>query len=50
MTKTLHCLFDPLCGWCDGAGGTVAEVAALPGVVLRRVPGGLFSGKGARPI
>ncbi|WP_053845707.1 DsbA family protein [Paracidovorax avenae] len=50
MTKTLHYLFDPLCGWCYGAGGTVAELAALPGVALRRLPSGLFSGEGARPM
>ncbi|AVS66864.1 protein-disulfide isomerase [Paracidovorax avenae] len=50
MTKTLHYLFDPLCGWCYGAGGTVAELAALPGVALRLLPSGLFSGEGARPM
>ncbi|GAA6118380.1 DsbA family protein [Acidovorax sp. FG27] len=50
MTKTLHYLFDPLCGWCYGAGGTVAEIAALPGVSLRLLPSGLFAGTGARPM
>ncbi|NMG66682.1 DsbA family protein [Azoarcus indigens] len=50
MTKTLLYLFDPLCGWCYGASGTVAEVSALPGVALRLLPSGLFSGEGARPM
>lgn len=50
MNKTLHYLFDPLCGWCYGAGATVAELAAMPGVELRLLPTGLFSGEGARPM
>lgn len=50
MTQTLHYLFDPLCGWCYGAGGTVARVGAMPGIVLRLLPSGLFSGEGARPM
>lgn len=50
MTKTLHYLFDPLCGWCYGAGGTVAALAAMPGVALRLLPTGLFSVEGARPM
>lgn len=50
MTQTLHYLFDPLCGWCYGAGATVARAAAMPGVALRLLPSGLFSGEGARPM
>jgi len=50
MTKRLHYVLDPLCGWCYGVGGTVAELAALPGVTLRLLPSGLFSGEGVRPI
>ena len=50
MTKTLHYLFDPLCGWCYGAGATVAQLAAMPGVAVRLMPSGLFSGEGARPM
>lgn len=50
MAKTLNYLFDPLCGWCYGAGGTVADIAALPGVAVRLLPSGLFSGEGARPM
>lgn len=50
MSKTLHYVFDPLCGWCYGAGGTVAKLAGTPGVELRLLPSGLFCGEGARPM
>jgi putative protein-disulfide isomerase len=47
MSKTLHYVFDPLCGWCYGAGGALS---ALAGVKLHLLPSGLFSGEGARPM
>ncbi len=49
-TKTLHYVFDPLCGWCYGAGATVTALADVPGLTLRLLPSGLFSGEGARPM
>ncbi|MFY3701969.1 DsbA family protein [Achromobacter dolens] len=48
MEKTLHYLFDPLCGWCYGAGRAVAALADVRGLELRLLPTGLFSGEGAR--
>ncbi|MGJ7495256.1 DsbA family protein [Variovorax sp. RT4R15] len=50
MTKTLHYLFDPLCGWCYGAAPAVSGLSAFPGVSLELLPTGLFSGEGARPM
>jgi len=50
MDKTLHYLFDPLCGWCYGAGPTVSGSLEVPGVRLELLPTGLFSGEGARPM
>jgi putative protein-disulfide isomerase len=50
MAKTLYYLFDPLCGWCYGAGPVVSGVLELPGVSLELLPTGLFSGDGARPM
>lgn len=47
MQKTLHYLFDPLCGWCYGAG---PAIAALDGseVALVMQPTGLFVTGGKR--
>ncbi|AIJ45657.1 protein-disulfide isomerase [Comamonas testosteroni TK102] len=50
MTKTLHYVFDPLCGWCYGAAAAVAALGEAPEVELRLLPSGLFSGAGARPM
>ena len=50
MTKTLHYLFDPLCGWCYGASAAASEVASVAGIQLELMPTGLFSGNGARPM
>lgn len=50
MSKTLHYVFDPLCGWCYGAGAAVAALADTPGIDLRLHPSGLFSGEGVRPM
>jgi len=49
MRKTLHYVFDPLCGWCYGASGTVSAAASAD-IDLRLLPSGLFSGPGARPM
>ena len=47
MRTTLYYVFDPLCGWCYGAGSTVSVVATAD-IDLRLLPSGLFSGAGAR--
>jgi len=50
MYKTLHYLFDPLCGWCYGATPAVSELLEIPSVTVELLPTGLFSGEGARPM
>lgn len=50
MTKTLHYLFDPLCGWCYGSTPAVAALAAEADIRIEPLPTGLFSGEGARPM
>jgi putative protein-disulfide isomerase len=50
MDKTVHYLFDPLCGWCYGAAPAVSGLLEIPGVSLKLRPTGLFSGAGARPM
>ena len=50
MTKTLYYVFDPLCGWCYGAGVALAALDKAPKIALRLLPSGLFSGAGARPM
>ncbi len=50
MDKTLHYLFDPLCGWCYGATPAVSDLFGTPGNVVKLWPTGLFSGEGARTM
>ncbi|MEO6974204.1 MAG: DsbA family protein [Rhodoferax sp.] len=50
MSKTLHYLFDPLCGWCYGATPAVSGLLEVPGVSVKLLPTGLFSGEGARAM
>ncbi|RYF62040.1 MAG: DsbA family protein [Comamonadaceae bacterium] len=50
MSKTLYYVFDPLCGWCYGAGKTVAALGTVPGLELRLLPSGLFADDGSRPM
>ncbi|MGC2774479.1 MAG: DsbA family protein [Bradyrhizobium sp.] len=40
-------LFDPLCGWCYGAGPAIEKLAALDNIALELLPTGLFAGQGA---
>ncbi|CAK7067255.1 MAG: hypothetical protein KER_02917 [Kerstersia gyiorum] len=48
--KTLHYLFDPLCGWCYGASAFMGKAQSEPGLTLSLWPTGLFSGLGARAM
>ena len=50
MPKTLHYVFDPLCGWCYGAGAALGAVVDARVIQLRLWPSGLFSGDGARAM
>lgn len=43
-------LFDPLCGWCYGAGPALERLAQIDGIELRLAPTGLFAGENARPM
>ncbi|WEZ84479.1 DsbA family protein [Rhizobium sp. 32-5/1] len=43
-------LFDPLCGWCYGASPLLAQLVALPNLLVTLAPTGLFSGRGARVV
>lgn len=47
MNTTLIYLFDPLCGWCYGAGPALTAVAAA-GINIELLPTGMFSGTRAR--
>lgn len=47
MKTTLVYLFDPLCGWCYGAGPALTAVAAA-GINIELLPTGMFSGPRAR--
>ncbi|NPU65765.1 DsbA family protein [Bradyrhizobium sp. 83012] len=40
-------LFDPLCGWCYGAGPAIEKLAAVDDIALELLPTGLFAGRGA---
>ena len=40
-------LFDPLCGWCYGAGPAVERLRAAESLRVEIAPTGLFSGPGA---
>jgi len=50
MDMRLHCLFDPLCGWCNGATPAMSELLDVPGVTVALLPTGLFSGERARSM
>lgn len=43
--KTLHYVYDPLCGWCYGAAPLLAAAATLATVSIRLHPGGLWLGE-----
>lgn len=43
-------LYDPLCGWCYGAGPTLEKLSQLDGLTLTLAPTGLFAGESSRPM
>lgn len=43
-------LFDPLCGWCYGAGPALEKLSQLDGVAIELAPTGLFAGEASRPL
>lgn len=47
MKTTLIYLFDPLCGWCYGAGPALTAVT-VAGINIELLPTGIFSGARAR--
>lgn len=48
MNKTLHYLYDPLCGWCYGATPAIDALQEASGLTVSLLPTGLFSGQGAK--
>lgn len=50
MNRTVHYLYDPLCGWCYGAFPAISSLLETPGLTVHLLPTGLFSGIGARPM
>lgn len=50
MNRTLHYLFDPLCGWCYGANALLPYFIQDQHLRLNLIPTGLFSAQGARQM
>ncbi|MEQ4618683.1 MAG: DsbA family protein [Corticimicrobacter sp.] len=50
MPRTIHYIYDPLCGWCYGALPALLALQTQTGITLQMHPSGLFSGTGARPM
>lgn len=50
MTIRMTYLFDPLCGWCYGAGPAIAWLRQQADIELAWRPVGLFLGEGAAPL
>ena len=47
---TLHCIFDPLCGWCYAAAPLVEAARTVPGLRVELHAGGMMTGANRRPI
>ena len=47
---TITYLFDPLCGWCYGAGAALEQLSRVAGATIHLAPTGLFAGEGARSM
>jgi putative protein-disulfide isomerase len=41
---TLHCIYDPFCGWCYGAAPLLEAAAGLEGLTIRLHGGGMMAG------
>jgi putative protein-disulfide isomerase len=45
MTEaTLHCIYDPFCGWCYGAAPLLGAAGSLEGLTVRLHGGGMMAG------
>jgi putative protein-disulfide isomerase len=47
---TLHCIYDPYCGWCHGAAPLMCAARALPGLALVLHGGGMLAGTRRRLV
>lgn len=47
---TLHCIFDPLCGWCYAAAPLVEAAREVPGLRVELHGGGMMTGANRRAI
>ena len=50
MNKTLHYLYDPMCGWCYGATPAIFDLSETAGFAFELLPTGLFAGQNARQM
>ncbi|WP_238103902.1 hypothetical protein [Vibrio cincinnatiensis] len=41
--KTVHYIFDPMCGWCYGASPLIESLNAMPELHLSLHPGGMLT-------
>jgi putative protein-disulfide isomerase len=47
---TLHCIVDPLCGWCYAAAPLVEAARSVPGLAVELHGGGMMTGANRRAI
>ena len=47
---TLHYIFDPLCGWCYGAGPLIEAARKVNGLDIALHAGGLMTGSDRQPV
>ena len=47
---TLHCIYDPLCGWCYAAAPLIEGARAVQGLSLKLHGGGMMTGAHRRPV
>jgi putative protein-disulfide isomerase len=49
MPATLHCIYDPFCGWCFGAAPLLKAASTVPGLQLCMHAGNMMSGQRGGP-
>jgi putative protein-disulfide isomerase len=47
---TLHCIYDPYCGWCYGAAPLIEAARRVPGLVLQLHGGGMMAGNNRKQM